>query len=322
MEWIQATIYTTTQAVDIVSGALLQVGINGFAIEDANDFKEFLTDTTINWDYVDEDLMRLEHCETNVKFYLTKNPQGSDMLSDVKSKLLSLKDLSPDLDFGRLELELDSIHEEDWANAWKEYYHPTKVGEKLVICPSWEDYKASDGETKIVLNPGMAFGTGQHNTTRLCMELLEKYVSDGIKVFDVGCGSGILAVTAVLLGAKSAIGIDIDELAAKIGAENAALNNVSDQVQFYCGDLSSTRDQTKGKYEIICMNIVADVIISLWCGIKPYMSENGRLLLSGIIDEREQDVIDALCQNGLSIESRLIDGGWVALECKLMDKLH
>lgn len=314
MEWTQAKIYTTTAGADCVAGALVGAGVNGFAVEDAQDFEEFLSGTTVHWDMVDESLMRLKDCETSVTFYLPQNPQGADMLLDIRRRMEELPALCPGIDLGSLRMEFHDIDEEDWANEWKKYYHPTPVGDKLLVCPSWEQ-EGGDGRIRVVLNPGMAFGTGQHHTTRLCMELLEQLVAPGMKVFDVGCGSGILAVTGVLLGAGSAVGIDIDQMAAKIAYENAALNGVKDKVRFYCGDLRSTREQTAGRYEIVCMNIVADVIISLLEGVRSYIAPGGCLLLSGIIDTREQDVLHALEQHGYRVQQRLEDGGWVALRC-------
>ncbi len=314
MEWTQAKIYTTTEGADCVCGMLVGAGINGFSIEDAKDFEEFLTDTTVHWDMVDESLLRLKDCETCVTFYLPRNPQGADMLLEIRRRIKELPSLCPGIDLGRLFMELSDINEEDWANEWKKYYHPTPVGERLLICPCWEQ-KEEAGRIPVILNPGMAFGTGQHNTTRLCMELLEQQIKPGMQVFDVGCGSGILAITGVLLGAKSAVGIDIDEMAVKIAYENAELNGVKDKVRFYCGDLLSTKEQTAGEYDVVCMNIVADVIISLLSEIGSRMAPGGCLLLSGIIDTREQDVLDALKGEGFAVKERLEDGGWVALRC-------
>lgn len=315
-EWIEASIYTTSNAIQCVTDMLTAVGVNGFAVEDSEDFEEFLNGTVSNWDFIDDSLMWMKDCETKIKFYLPDNPQGRKMLEDVKKGVEELPSQYPDFDLGSLELRCNDITEEDWSNEWKKYYHPIRVGKNIVVCPIWEDYEKKPRDVILKLNPGMAFGTGQHDTTRLCMQLLEKHIKGDERVLDVGCGSGILAVTAVLLGAQTAKGVDIDELAAKVAVENAQINNVEDKTEFYAGTLNSV-EQLKGNYDIICMNIVADVIISLLDEIKSYMKENTHLLISGIIDTREKDVADELKQKGYNIKKRLTSSGWVAYDCIL-----
>ena len=198
-------------------------------------------------------------------------------------------------------------------NAWKKYYHPIRVGERLVVCPSWEEYERQPEDVVLTLNPGMAFGTGTHDTTRLCMELLEKYITPEVHVLDVGCGSGILAITAALLGAKEIKGCDIDEVAVKVAGENADLNGVGDRIAFHKGDLTS---QVEGSFQLICANIVADVIIRLSEDVGKYLAEGGIFITSGIIDTREQDVLEALDKNGFTVIERRSSGGWVAMACK------
>lgn len=231
----------------------------------------------------------------------------------VRQILARLKAQDPDGKYGRLELEMKDVDEEDWSNAWKKYYHPVQVGEHLVVCPSWEAYDRQPDDVVLTLNPGMAFGTGTHDTTRLCMELLEKYITPQDTVLDVGCGSGILAITAALLGANKIIGCDIDEVAVKVAGENAALNGVQDRIAFHQGDLTS---QVEGSFQIICANIVADVIIRLSKDAGRYLAKDGIFITSGIIDTREQDVLNALEQNGFQVIERRTSGGWVALACK------
>ena len=283
-------------------------------IEDAQDFDEFLHDTTPHWDYVDQAVMeKMKDCETCVTIYVADNPQGMEELMQVRQILARLKAQDPDGKYGRLELEMKDVDEEDWSNAWKKYYHPVQVGEHLVVCPSWEAYDRKPDEVVLTLNPGMAFGTGTHDTTRLCMELLEKYITPQDTVLDVGCGSGILAITAALLGANKIIGCDIDEVAVKVAGENAALNGVQDRIAFHQGDLTS---QVEGSFQIICANIVADVIIRLSEDVGRYLAKDGIFITSGIIDTREQDVLNALEQNGFQVIERRTSGGWVALACK------
>ena len=314
MNWTEVKIYTTTAGIDPLTGSMLDLGLQGFMIEDAQDFDEFLHDTTPHWDYVDQAVMeKMKDCETCVTIYVADNPQGMEELMQVRQILARLKAQDPDGKYGRLELEMKDVDEEDWSNAWKKYYHPVQVGEHLVVCPSWEAYDRKPDEVVLTLNPGMAFGTGTHDTTRLCMELLEKYITPQDTVLDVGCGSGILAITAALLGANKIIGCDIDEVAVKVAGENAALNGVQDRIAFHQGDLTS---QVEGSFQIICANIVADVIIRLSEDAGRYLAKDGIFITSGIIDTREQDVLNALVQNGFQVIERRTSGGWVALACK------
>ena len=314
MNWTEVKIYTTTAGIDPLTGSMLDLGLQGFMIEDAQDFDEFLHDTTPHWDYVDQAVMeKMKDCETCVTIYVADNPQGMEELMQVRQILARLKAQDPDGKYGRLELEMKDVDEEDWSNAWKKYYHPVQVGEHLVVCPSWEAYDRQPDDVVLTLNPGMAFGTGTHDTTRLCMELLEKYITPLDTVLDVGCGSGILAITAALLGANKIIGCDIDEVAVKVAGENAALNGVQDRISFHQGDLTS---QVEGSFQIICANIVADVIIRLSEDAGSYLAKDGIFITSGIIDTREQDVLNALEQNGFQVIERRTSGGWVALACK------
>lgn len=314
MNWTEVKIYTTTAGIDPLTGSMLDLGLQGFMIEDAQDFDEFLHDTTPHWDYVDQAVMeKMKDCETCVTIYVADNPQGMEELMQVRQILARLKAQDPDGKYGRLELEMKDVDEEDWSNAWKKYYHPVQVGEHLVVCPSWEAYDRQPDDVVLTLNPGMAFGTGTHDTTRLCMELLEKYITPQDTVLDVGCGSGILAITAALLGANKIIGCDIDEVAVKVAGENAALNGVQDRIAFHQGDLTS---QVEGNFQIICANIVADVIIRLSEDAGRYLAKDGIFITSGIIDTREQDVLNALEQNGFQVIERRTSGGWVALACK------
>ena len=227
MNWTEVNIYTTTEGIDPVCGRLLNVGVTGFQIRDAKDFEDFLNDKTGNWDYIDDDLMNLKNCETCVTFYLADNSQGADMLAMVKTEMAELSAIDTEKKFGRLACELSNVREEDWANNWKQYFKPLTVGDKLVIKPSWEDYEGTEDRTVLEIDPESSFGTGQHNTTQLCLELLETNLSENDRVLDIGCGSGILSIAALLLGAKDACAVDIDLNSVKIAAQNAAKNHIS-----------------------------------------------------------------------------------------------
>lgn len=319
MTYKEITIYTTTAGIDIVAGYLTMQGIRGVSIEDAEDFSEFLESTEIHWDYVEEDLMRLKTAETNVKFWVPDNLQGMETLRAIETGLSALREQNPAVDLGRLSMEVGQVEEEDWATAWKKYYHPTKVGTNLTVVPCWEEYDPAPGERVVTLDPGMAFGTGTHETTRLCMRQLEEVVTPGAQVLDVGTGSGILAITALLLGASHAVGVDIDEVAVKTAGENARLNGVEDRLELVAGDL--TRKVT-GQYDVICANIVADVILRLSRDVLRFLKPNGVLLCSGIIEERCGEIEAAFAEIGMQVCRREIENGWAALRLSRKEEAH
>ena len=313
--WTKVTLDTTTEGIEIVSAFLIEHGVGGVEIQDAQDFEHFLGDTEIHWDYVDEELMKLKDAQTVITFYLPDNAQGQDMFLSIQGGLKTLPSLCDGVELGSLRLNRATVHEEDWATVWKQYYHPTPIGEKLLVVPSWElDEVANDERVKLVLDPGMAFGTGTHASTRLCLELLEQAVKPDDEMLDVGCGSGILAVASLLLGAKRAVGVDIDELAAKIALENAALNHVEDRLTTYVGDLT---DKITGTYDDICANIVADVIIRLCPDIPQFLKPGGVFITSGIIDTRKEDVVAVIEKAGIRIVAINEDNGWVAIRCTI-----
>ncbi len=287
MEWTEVNIYTTTEGIELLCSKLGDIGIKGFSIKDPEDFKEFLENKNGQWDYIDDDLMGLSECETCVTVYMPTNGQGAEMLIAIKSMLAEMKAADTEGAYGRLEAEMSSIREEDWANNWKQYFKPFKVGEKLVIKPSWEEYDNSDGRIILEIDPASSFGTGKHHTTRLCLEVLEKYLNKGDKLLDMGCGSGILSIGAMLLGAKSAVAVDIEENAAATALENAVKNHISPDVYKTCfGNILTDEklaDEIDDKYDIIAANIVADVLIAMKESFLRYLKKGGILIVSGII---------------------------------------
>lgn len=315
MNWNEISIYTTTKGVDIIGGFLVSHGIRGLSIEDSTDFNDFMENTEIHWDYIDEDLVNdMQNKQSNVKFYLPDTIQGIEQFNAIKSSLEAQRELNEGIDLGSLSIETSNVNEEDWSTAWKKYYHPTKIGKKLVVVPCWEDYELEKNQVRVTLDPGMAFGTGTHETTRLCMQLLEDCITAGTDMLDIGTGSGILAITSLLLGSKSAVGVDIDELSIKVAQENADLNNVGDKINLVCGDLT---EKINGKYHVVCANIVADVIIRLSKDVTKYMYDDSVLLVSGIIEERCEEVKEALINAGLKIENSVSENGWVAIKLKM-----
>lgn len=321
MEWTEVNIYTTTEGIELVCSKLTDIGVKGFAIRDAEDFKEFLENKNGQWDYIDKDLLGLTDCETCITVYIPSNDQGAEMLTAIKSMLSEMRANDTEKLYGRLEAELTSIREEDWANNWKQYFKPFKVGEKLVIKPSWEDYDNADNRVILEIDPASSFGTGKHHTTRLCLELLEKNLNKGDNLLDMGCGSGILSIGAMLLGAGSAVGVDIEENAAATALENAEKNHISPDVyKTYYGNILSDEklaSEIDRKYDIITANIVADVIIEMKDYFVRYLKKGGILIISGIIEERMDEVIAAVESAGFSNPEPYVKEGWVAVKFTL-----
>ncbi|MBQ9078695.1 MAG: 50S ribosomal protein L11 methyltransferase [Ruminococcus sp.] len=318
MEWTEVNIYTASEGIELLCAKLMDIGIKGFVIQDAGDFNEFLENKDGKWDYIDEDLMGLSDCETRITVYLPSNSQGADMLLSIRAMLAELKETDTDGIYGRLEAELSSIREEDWANNWKQYFKPVKIGEKLVIKPSWEEYENDGSRIILEIDPASSFGTGQHHTTRLCLELLEKSLNSGDRILDMGCGSGILSIGAMLLGAESAVAVDIEQNAAETAMENAVKNNISPEKYetFYGNILTDEKlaDRIDAKYDVIAANIVADVLIAMKNHFVRYIKKGGILIVSGIIEERMHEVIGALEGVGFSNPEINVKEGWAAVK--------
>lgn len=316
MNWVETDIYTTSEGIEPLTGRLLNLGINGFMIKDSSDFEDFLSDKTANWDYIDDDLMGLKNCETTVTVYLPENSQGRENLEAIKSELKALKTSDTVNKFGRLEYCLKNVKEEDWANNWKQYFKPLTIGEKLLIKPSWEE--VADGEKRKILeiDPASSFGTGQHNTTQLCLELIEANIQADDKILDLGCGSGILSIGAVLLGAKSVFAVDIDENSVKIAKENAEKNHISKDIYTAkCGNIIEDEKLTAeigSGYDLVCANIVADVLIGMSGKFGGFLKDNGKLIVSGIIDSRKDEVLDVIKSKGFELIEIREKEDWVA----------
>lgn len=316
MDWIEVNIYTATDGIEAVCGRLMNIGINGAAIRDAKDFDDFINNKTGNWDYIDDDLMNLKNCETCVTVYLANNNQGVETLAALKDSMAALKEYDVNNEFGRLEVELKNVNEEDWANNWKQYFKPFTIGEKLAVKPSWEDYDNPEGRTVIEIDPASSFGSGQHNTTQLCLELIEKMMHGGDKVLDLGCGSGILSIGAILLGASSAVAVDIDNNSVKVARENALENHISSDIYTgYCGNVigdEELRAKIGSGYDLITANIVADVLIAMSPLFKQFLRPLGTFIISGIIIERCDEVLKVMKDNGYEQIELRESNGWAA----------
>ena len=321
MDWIKVSIYTTSEGIEPVSGRLYQLGITGIEIEDEQDFKDFLENNHQYWDYVDDNLIKQKQGETRVIAYVSDNAPGRETLSEIRTSMLELKELDGAGEFGRLEIELDNTSEEDWANNWKKYFHTLEIGKKLVIKPEWEELTEPTDKVVFSINPGMSFGTGSHYTTQLCIEALEEYVKQDDMMLDLGCGSGILSVISLMLGAKEAYAVDIDPNAVTVAYENADRNNVSrSRYHVMSGNILTDTglQKTLGerKYDVIAANIVADVIIGLAPKTKEYLKEGGVFITSGIIEDREDDVRSALEKCGFKIEDIRRRRDWLSIICR------
>lgn len=320
MNFKQLDIYTESEGIQLLAAFLAELGINGFVMHESADFEEFLNDKNANWDYIDDDLMKLKNEPVYITAYVPDDNQGAEIINSVKGVLNELKNGKTAELFGELKLEIDSVREEDWENNWKQYYKPFQIGNRFIIKPTWEDVNPSDVQLILEIDPASAFGTGQHDTTRLCIEILEDAVSDGVRMLDLGCGSGILSVAGLLLGAKTVTAVDVFENAVNTTIKNIEQNGFNkSKYNVYRGNIAedkSLREKIGSGYGIITANIVADVIISMCGFFGEFLAENGMIILSGIINERLDEVIKAAEINGFIIETVKESGGWNALVIK------
>jgi len=307
LKYIELQIITTTEASDAVSELLYDEGATGVLIEDPNDFKVLNKDKK-SWDYVGEELVKLLGEDARVKGYFLSAEFSEAKRNLIAKRVDKLEEFG--LDKGKGIVTTREVSDEDWANAWKKYYKPAKVGDKVVIKPTWEKYEAKADEVIVELDPGMAFGTGTHETTIMCIKLLEKYVKSDSTVFDVGCGSGILGITAAKLNARKVLCVDIDELSCKVSRENAEMNKVEDRLDIRCGNLL---DVVSDKADVIIANIIADIIISFSEDAMSFLKKGGIFISSGIISDRSDDVLIKLREEGFNVLEVLDLGEWCAI---------
>lgn len=303
MDWTELTLAISAGDVERASAIAQMVVPYGIYIEDYSDLRTEAPKIA-HIDLIDEELLQKDVSKAVIHIYISPEENPVEAISFLRERL----------DAARIPCELGqgAVKEEEWATAWKKYYHPLEIGQRLLVCPSWEECDAK-GRVKLTLDPGMAFGTGTHDTTRLCLELLETAAGPGKQMLDVGSGSGILSIAGALLGCDRVLGVEIDEMAVRVARENSAINHTEDRVTFLCGDLV---EKVTGQYPIVCANIVADVIIRLLPDLGPYLAPEGVFIASGIIEEREPDVLVALDRAGFTVSKRRSSGGWVALACR------
>ena len=306
--WLEVTLPVPADRLDRVCDMLTANGMAGLVVEEEGDFLRFLEQNRQYWDYVDEGLAARMKGASRVKFYVPDSEAGQTQL---RQYLAGLEEYEP---------QTVSLREEDWATSWQKYYQPIPVGKRVYIVPDWMRGQGTpEGRVPLYLNPGLTFGTGAHPTTQLCLELLEEALRPGDKVLDLGCGSGILAIAALALGASRAIGVDIDPKAADVAFENAALNGVGpDRLSVYAGDVLSDKKLAArlepGQNRVVLANIVADVIIPLSATAGQFMTDGGVFLTSGIIDGRQEEVRAALEAGGFAVVNHLERGGWHAFQ--------
>ena len=324
MEWLEVHIDTNHAGLEPLEIFLSANGVDGVVIDDEQDFQSFLENNHQYWDYVDEDLEASMKGKSRITFYLPADGDGFDQLAHLRTALQGFKDAHAGK-YGTLLMTLENLKDADWENNWKQYYKPMEIGERLLVIPEWEQENVKGqakyaGKVPLILEPGLTFGTGSHATTRLCLQALDTHIHGGERVLDLGCGSGILSIAALRLGAGSAFACDIDEKCIDVAYENAALNGIGkDRLTVRQGDATkegALRDAIGTGYDVVVANIVADVIISLAPQVRHFLKEDGWFLTSGIIDDRADEAAAALVAAGWNIVESCTSEGWYCYICR------
>ena len=304
MQYTEVKVVVNTEDTERASAIAVMTVPYGIYIEDYSQLEEEAWEIA-HIDLIDEDLLKKNRDESIIHIYIEEGNNPAEAVSFISDRLNAEK-----IHFS---LETDGVSSDDWADKWKAFFKPQPIGERLFVRPIWVDEYDSGDRAVLNIEPGAAFGTGTHETTRLCLETLDKIIKEGDTVLDIGCGSGILAISAMLLGAKEGFGVDIDPLAVKIAAENGKMNNFTEpQLQFVCGDLA---DKVTKKYDVVVANIVADIIILFSTQVRAFMKPGAKFVASGIIDSRADEVVFALQNAGLNVKERIEENGWVCLIC-------
>ncbi|MEG2412775.1 MAG: 50S ribosomal protein L11 methyltransferase [Clostridium sp.] len=307
-DWIEVTVITSSEATEAVTGFFYNCDVEGVSIEDVQDV-EFKKKNPGYADFINESVLTIQEGAL-VKGYFKETDNFKDTLEYIKNSVDSLAEFG--FDKGEGIVTSNKVNEEDWENNWKQYYKPTKVGDRIVVKPIWEDYEKKSGELVVELDPGMAFGTGTHETTRMCVKALEKYVKSNSTVFDIGTGSGILSIAAAHLGAKHAVGVDLDPVAVESANKNVGFNNISN-IEILHGDLMEV---VKGKADIVVANILAEVIMFLCDGVREFIEKDGYFVASGILNTQRDMVVNKLESLDFHIEEVMEDGEWICIVAK------
>lgn len=320
MKYIKGTIYTSEAGLEILESRLMDIGIAGLEINDPREIENLLKKKhSYDWDYIDDSVMLLKSAEPSVSFYLSDDDEGKKVQAAAEKLAKEIASEDSEKAFGSMAVEFETVDDADWKDKWKEYFKPAHITEKIVVKPTWEEYDKKDGELIIEIDPGVAFGTGTHPTTTGCMVLMEKYLKKGMSVMDVGCGSGILAIGAGLLGAGDVLGIEIDPDAVTVGRENIALNHVENIARVELGDLTKGVDY---KADIIVANLMADLVKMLTGDVAKHLKKGGIYISSGILLELKDELCAFLKDSGfeiLEVYENERDGGWCAIAAALKE---
>ena len=323
MAWLEITIPTAPESIEDTAARLTAEGFADLVIEDQREYEDFLEENRAYWDYIDETLQKELAGLSRIRLYLEEGPAVPETISHLKDQLAALRAQYPATDFGSLDVQLANVKDEDWENNWKQYYQPLPIGEKLLVVPEWLHPENPEHRVEVLLDPGMIFGTGAHASTQMCMRELERAIQGGERVLDLGSGSGILSITAILLGAAHATGVDIDPKAEDIARENAAINQIfADRFTAVTGDVIGDKammESLKGHYDVVLANIVADVIVPLSRVVPEFLQEDSIFICSGILNTRLPEVLDALEKNGLQILSTEQQEDWCRVTAALLE---
>ena len=308
MKWTEVLIKVDPQAVEAVTDILYGLGAQGVAIDEPVDV-ERLREDELYWDYIDEKLLENDTEETKIMAYFSEEETNlPEKIAVIREKIRNLTEFG--LSIGSGTVELSNVNQEDWESAWKQYFKPVHVTDRIVVKPEWEEYSPQEGEIVIEIDPGMAFGTGTHETTSMCINQIEKNLKAGDMVIDIGSGSGILSMAAVLLGAEKATGVDLDPVAVRVALENVELNNLQDKIEILHGNLT---DVIREKADIVVANIMADIILILLEDVRAFIKDDGLFISSGIIQEKRAAVEARLLEKNFSIVEVETKGEWCAI---------
>lgn len=312
MDWMEYTILTTTEASELVSQVLLDAGSAGTMIEDKNDVSANQRPEG-QWDIIDEAIARRIGDDVKVTGYFEADGKLADRLAFIDGELRRLRGMDLGMDLGKLEVLRHDVAEQDWTESWKAAFKPFRLGEHMVVKPSWETAELRPGDHVIEIDPGMAFGTGTHETTGMCVALVEKYVKPGDRVIDIGTGTGILAIAAAHMGAGPVLATDLDAVAVRVAAENVRVNGFEGVIDVRCGDLL---DVVQESGDVVIANIIADVIIMLAAPVRQRIVDGGLFICSGISAQRLDDVLAALKDAGYRVLEALTQGEWCAVAAR------
>jgi len=321
MQWLELSIATCSQGIELVADRLTALGFDSFIMDDQEEFQTFLENNRDCWDYVDEELQAQMDGVSRIRLYVEEGPGAAEALALLRDGLAQLRQEMGTAVVGSLDISQQGVQDEDWENNWKQYYKPLPIGKRLLVVPQWLSPENPEGRIPVILDPGMIFGTGAHASTQMCLRALEEVIHGGERVIDLGSGSGILSIAALLLGAQTATGVDIDPKAEDIARENAARNQLgADRFTAVTGDVIGSREKMEqlalGGYDVVLANIVADVIIPLSRVVPNFLRENGVFICSGILDVRLDEVRQALERNGLAVLQTETQEDWCRITAK------